>query len=762
MSAIRIEEIREISPGTIPHPFDLFARPPKRITTKPPEWTASAGTTRRPLTKPGVTHLPPKKSDLTQWAENLGWYKTRVGEGWEMLIDLADLSPEDIARHAEARARKKVTGEKLTPSEKLIPLHAYTSAFLQTATEDLGKSVFDKKFWLTYLGVGATLNWFFHDPVGVAYLANHPKAAKVVEQLFKDRKWNTKAGKALDKVTKVFPEKWKPTGEETFGGKVQRAATQVHRTINKIQGEAEELHLDTIIKQTAKVRAKGKIPEIQKILAKEFFRTVKKAPLGNEVPAPRDIIPTAGSISTARELSSALKEIGIEVPESISIPARVTPDTPITLYPGEMFAKPGEIIAVIQEIGREPTTFAGKRLKEQAEAIEKVALHPAEEARDELKRLINAGIARERMPLAVAEIRETGPEIPIPSEAKPIPAQVTKGIKEAEPIPEAPIPTPVVSTAEQAKIETLLKKHKGLIDFVVSQHFHPGIEKADLIQAAGIGLMQAEKHFDPTRGIKFQTYAKHWIEGAVRKEVSQAFLIKLPREISQKISKIKNFQTKFSQTHGYNPAPEEIAKGMGITKDEVERTLSNVPLTVALESENEVLLLPERREEVLLERDEAKEKVAGFLAKLTPREREVVSAHFGIETGYPQSFDEIGKRLGITRQGTQLIVKRAVEKMRQTEKPGEKMPIGQLMFEFAKDQLIVREEQLEFAFGSRVQMEKNITEATDVFSRTKAINEARLRQLREHLMHGRFDPREWTIKTTKEAAAFYTMLEIQE
>jgi len=282
--------------------------------------------------------------------------KRLVGKGWEEILDVADISPEDIVRKSQSIARKRITGEKLTPSEAIqqyvtgTKLPALLSASVSTIADGLGKSPFDPKFWAYYLSIGAGMNWLFHTPEGATYLANHPKIAKTIYWLIKNRRWNTKAGKALDKITKIFPEKWKPTGEQSFGARIQRTASNVYRTINKIQGKTEELHVDRIARQVAKLRAKGKTPKIEKILGKELLRTVKKAPYIRQAPPPKEIIPSGAraNVTTAGELNSALKEIGWEAPEIIQT-AKVAPDTQVTLYPGEMFAKPREIIAVIQK-----------------------------------------------------------------------------------------------------------------------------------------------------------------------------------------------------------------------------------------------------------------------------------------------------------------------------------------------------------------------------------------------------------------------------
>jgi RNA polymerase sigma factor (sigma-70 family) len=66
--------------------------------------------------------------------------------------------------------------------------------------------------------------------------------------------------------------------------------------------------------------------------------------------------------------------------------------------------------------------------------------------------------------------------------------------------------------------EALLQRHQGLIRkwVFVYRHHAPGYTEEDLAQCAKLGLLRAAEKFDPSKGFEFNTYAGHWIQGALR------------------------------------------------------------------------------------------------------------------------------------------------------------------------------------------------------------------------------------------------------
>lgn len=64
--------------------------------------------------------------------------------------------------------------------------------------------------------------------------------------------------------------------------------------------------------------------------------------------------------------------------------------------------------------------------------------------------------------------------------------------------------------------DNLVRDHDNLARWVVRQFLRSGLDPDDLLQEARIGLLKASRRFDPSRGVKFATYARLWVQGAVR------------------------------------------------------------------------------------------------------------------------------------------------------------------------------------------------------------------------------------------------------
>jgi RNA polymerase sigma factor (sigma-70 family) len=70
--------------------------------------------------------------------------------------------------------------------------------------------------------------------------------------------------------------------------------------------------------------------------------------------------------------------------------------------------------------------------------------------------------------------------------------------------------------------DRLVRRHEGLVHFVLRRYVRGGVAYADLLQAGRIGLWQAVLHFDPERGVAFSTYAVVAIQRRMWQAIAQA------------------------------------------------------------------------------------------------------------------------------------------------------------------------------------------------------------------------------------------------
>lgn len=131
--------------------------------------------------------------------------------------------------------------------------------------------------------------------------------------------------------------------------------------------------------------------------------------------------------------------------------------------------------------------------------------------------------------------------------------------------------------------DEMVKKHLNLVNFVVARlsiglpHW---LDKRDLINAGVIGLIDAVNHFDPAKGVKFETYASTRIRGAIIDELRS--LDWIPRSTRSKSKEIESAISNLINKLGHIPTNEEVATKLGWDIDKYYKTLEQVSGTTLL------------------------------------------------------------------------------------------------------------------------------------------------------------------------------------
>lgn len=203
----------------------------------------------------------------------------------------------------------------------------------------------------------------------------------------------------------------------------------------------------------------------------------------------------------------------------------------------------------------------------------------------------------------------------------------------------------------------------------------PDLTLLDLIQEGSMGLMRAAEKFDWRRGFKFATYATWWI----RQFISRAFdeqgrTIRIPGHMVRKVGQYQGVQRKFQQEFGVKPLVEEIAFEMGVEIEEV-KAIKRVSLSIlSLEalvfenSEKTILGFLEDKHELPCVESVHNLSIKGILEgaflKLPERYRKVLLMRFGLGGGEPQTLEEVGQTLGVTKERVRQLQMLAFKKLR--------------------------------------------------------------------------------------------------
>ena len=217
--------------------------------------------------------------------------------------------------------------------------------------------------------------------------------------------------------------------------------------------------------------------------------------------------------------------------------------------------------------------------------------------------------------------------------------------------------------------------------FVVSvakQYQNQGLTLSDLINEGNVGLMKAAERFDETRGFKFISYAVWWIRQSILQSiVEHSRMVRLPLNKVGSYNKVNEEFIKFVQEFEREPSNEELGAILDMTPKEIANMLRTNTRHVSMDSpiggddsdatlidlyvsEDDVTPDSELLDESL--RDE----VLQGLSILSDREKEVISAYYGLNNFKPLTLEEIGEKYALTRERVRQIKERAIRRLRKS------------------------------------------------------------------------------------------------
>lgn len=228
---------------------------------------------------------------------------------------------------------------------------------------------------------------------------------------------------------------------------------------------------------------------------------------------------------------------------------------------------------------------------------------------------------------------------------------------------------------DEAARQQMIQANLRLVVRIAKDYDNFGLPLMDLISEGNFGLIKAVERFDPDKGGKLSTYAAWWIKQAIKRALaSSGKTIRLPVHMVDRISQMRRVIAQLTKELEREPSNEEIALAMEIPIAKVVHMKSVANRAASLDQpvgeEGESTLgdlVKDESARTPFENLRGKSDVSEInemLARLDPREAEVITLRFGLSGESPLTLEEIGEKFKLTRERVRQLQQSALMQLR--------------------------------------------------------------------------------------------------
>lgn len=228
---------------------------------------------------------------------------------------------------------------------------------------------------------------------------------------------------------------------------------------------------------------------------------------------------------------------------------------------------------------------------------------------------------------------------------------------------------------------TLINSNLRLVVKVAKGYRNSYLGIDDLVAEGNTGLITAVDKYDYTLGYRFSTCAVPWIRQAILHALTdKSRPIRLPAQVYQALNRVKKWMSTFASEHGHDATIAEVAEGMKMTTDEVERLLSYQTDVVSLDlptddaERTSIADLVEGDNVSMADFIDARlthDQLVDVIHSLKPRCQTVIKMRYGLaepndpaEFSEPHTLEDVGAYIGVTRERARQLEKESLQNMK--------------------------------------------------------------------------------------------------